>query len=312
MRLAFLILIGFSISSFAQFDPPGGETGSISIHKDDPSISSWATGADVSRGYMQISDTSLGKASLGGDSSALGPMDGDVVSLGDGGSVVLTFDQPIINYSGYDFAVFENGFKVGLSYYLELAHVEVSKDGINYFRFESESLTDTSYQTNNFSYTKPEEIRNLAGKHQAPYGTLFDLEELNLDTVHYVRLIDVVGSVNDSFGSRDSKGRIINDPFPSPFESSGFDLDAVAVVDGPFLSVKQQQLTGIKIYPTRLRAGEELIIEGSKANYIHIYNSMGQQVKLAHEQPIRIYEPGIYIVKIENGGKSFVQKICVY
>ncbi|NNJ55951.1 MAG: T9SS C-terminal target domain-containing protein [Bacteroidia bacterium] len=312
MRFSILVFIGFTLTSNAQFDPPGGETGSISIRKDDPSISAWATDATITKGYMQISDSTLGKPTIGSDSSAIGEMDGNVVSLGDGGNAVLTFGNPVINRVGYDFAVFENGFKVGLSYYLELAHVEVSKDGVNYTRFPSESLTDTSYQTNNFSYTKPEEIRNLAGKHQAPYGSLFDLSEVNMDTINYIRLIDVVGSVNDSFGSRDSKGRIINDPYPSPFESSGFDLDAVALVDGAFLLKEEHQLKGIRIYPTKLGIGEELQFVGIEKQFISIYNSLGQKLYINPHDSITFSQSGFYTLIVEKNGKSFIQKICVY
>ncbi|MFN6048554.1 MAG: T9SS C-terminal target domain-containing protein, partial [Bacteroidota bacterium] len=46
-----------------------------------------------------------------------------VVSLGDGGIATLTFDPPITNGDGFDFAVFENTF---LDTFLELAFVEVS------------------------------------------------------------------------------------------------------------------------------------------------------------------------------------------
>ena len=44
---------------------------------------------------------------------ALGPAVGssfDVVSLGRGGSIILTFDPPVENGEGWDFAVFENSF----------------------------------------------------------------------------------------------------------------------------------------------------------------------------------------------------------
>jgi hypothetical protein len=68
-------------------------------------------------------------------------------------------------------------------------------------------------------------------------GTPFDLDELsgvsallNIDAVTHVRIIDVVGSLNDLYASRDSLGNKINDPWSTPFASSGFDLDAVGVI----------------------------------------------------------------------------------
>ena len=54
----------------------------------------------------------------------------------------VTFASPIYNGEGPDFAVFENGFDIddeydptGVLHFLELAFVEVSSDGENFFRF---------------------------------------------------------------------------------------------------------------------------------------------------------------------------------
>ena len=312
MRISSLIVVFLTIRLCAQFDGPGGELGSKSILNDASSIVGWATGVTLERGPMQINDTALGKPSTGSAADALNRADGLVVSLGDGGQATLSFDQPVINHRGYDFAIFENGFKVGLSYYLELAHVEVSENGIDFIRFPSESLTDTSYQTNNFSYTDPYQLYNLAGKHQAPYGTLFDLDEIGMDTIYFIRVIDVVGSVNDTLGTRDSKGRLINDPFPSPFESSGFDLDAVAMVNGELLDIQQSILFNVSVYPTVLKINQPLHIEAPHATECHVFDINHKSVHfIENNQQLYITQPGIYFVELIHQGKQFVQKICV-
>ena len=130
--------------------------------------------------------------------NALGPASGDsfgIVCLGDGGTITLTFDVPIADGPGPDFAVFENAFD---DEFLELAWVEVSSDGSNYFRFANHSLTPdpvpfigASMQATN--------IAGLAGKYRQGYGTPFDLRELSgasplLDimAVRWVRLADIV------------------------------------------------------------------------------------------------------------------------
>jgi len=315
MRHLSLILLFAAFGTQAQFDGAGGEPGSKSVHKDDASIVAWAGTAEVELGPVQINDTTQGYPTIGTSNSALGPFDGNVLSLGDGGSVTLSFVQPIYNTSGYDFAIFENGFRVGFSYYLELAHVEVSDNGIDFVRFPSESLSDTSYQTDNFGYTEPEKLRNFAGKHQAPYGTLFDLEEVGLDQVNYIRIIDVVGSVNDSFGTRDSKGRIINDPWPTPFASSGFDLDAVAVVNGSLLSVLSLE-SYAKANPLRsnsVRIGDKLKLkpewEGSR---ISCRDMNGLELYSFSSEIATLYTAGVYTVTIYKDYQIWVQKIIVY
>jgi hypothetical protein len=53
---------------------------------------------------------------------------------------------------------------------------------------------------------------------------------LDVTRITHVRIIDVVGAIDPAFGRLDSSGRIINDPWPTAFSSSGFDLDAVGVL----------------------------------------------------------------------------------
>lgn len=311
MRIGSLFFILLALGAFAQFDPAGGEEGSFSVHKDDVSIIGWATGADLQRGYAQINDTTLGYLDAGEASNATGAFDGSTVSLGDGGSITLTFDRPIKNTTGYDFAIFENGFKVGVSYYLELAHVEVSENGDDFVRFASESLTDTSNQINNFSYIDPRAVHNLAGKHQAPYGTLFDLEELGMEEINYIRIVDVVGSVIDSLGSRDSKGRLINDPWPSPFPSGGFDLDAVAVVNGELLSRQEYVLQNVRIYPSQAHTLQEIKVDAPTGAEIIVFDVRGDQILTTNEDHFSFALAGVYLVRVQLEDKIFTQKIVV-
>ena len=311
MRFIAIAIIFTTLTCSAQFDGAGGELGSKSIDKDNSSITAWATSAVIQRGKLQINQSNNSLATVGDSSSAIGPFDGNVLSLGDSGVVTLGFDEPIINSEGYDFAVFENGFRVGFSYYLELAHVEVSDNGTDFVRFPSESLSDTSYQTDNFGYTEPEKLKNLAGKHQAPYGTLFDLEEIGLDQINYIRIVDVIGSVNDSFGTRDSKGRIINDPWPTPFASSGFDLDAVAVVNGSLLNTQEIELAGVKVYPSLARVNEPIHISGQEDMSIEVFNQRGQTILKTNETEIKLDASGLYIFQVTLRDRVFTQKVVI-
>jgi hypothetical protein len=192
----------------------------------------------VHRGYIKISDTSLtylgdNKANYGAEGSALGKADNAPVSLGDGGYAVVTFDKPVTNGPGYDFAVFENGLNDS---FLELAFVEVSSDGVNFFRFPSVSNTQTTNQVATFGTLDATKIDNLAGKYRALYGTPFDLDilagipGLDINRVTHIKIIDVVGCTQPAYATYDSKGNIVNDPWPTPFNTGGFDLDAVGIL----------------------------------------------------------------------------------
>lgn len=209
-----------SIMSYAQFDGDGGTVGSKAISKTDESIVSWAKGLELSREanvtYGMYYDA-VGKA----DSTNL-----VCVSLGNGGSAVATFDRPIIDGEGYDFVVFENAFD---STFMELAFVEVSSDGVNYFRFPSKSTAteDKASQTTSHYY-------NLAGRYSYNYGVGFDLSELednallDKNNIRFVRLVDVVGGTDT-----DSQGNIIYEYNENAYVyASGFDLSGIGVING--------------------------------------------------------------------------------
>ncbi|MDA3874496.1 MAG: PEP-CTERM sorting domain-containing protein [Kiritimatiellae bacterium] len=211
------------------------------IPASDPSIVGWATGyEDLIRGPIDISDPGKGTALFGDPNDVIGPAGADggvhpVVSLGDGGSIVLSFTTPITNGAGSDFAVFENSH----STFFELAFVEVSSDGLNFFRFDAISLTQTETQIGSFGTIDPADITNLAGKDLAGNGTPFDLEELvgipglNVNAITHVKIIDVVGSIDSAYARYDSLGNIINEPWKTDFVegNGGFDLDAVGVLN---------------------------------------------------------------------------------
>lgn len=201
----------------------------------DTGITHWATSVvSLERGYQNIANPSLGLATYGVAENGLGPRNNTYVSLGDGGSITLFLEKGVSNGPGWDFAVWENGFLSGGLVFAELAFVEVSSNGTDFFRFPSVSLTQTATQVASFGTIDPTNVHNLAGQFAAPEGTPFDLEDLvgvspllDVNRVYYVRLVDVVGSINPAYARYDSLGNAINDPWPTPFGSSGFDLDAV-------------------------------------------------------------------------------------
>lgn len=242
VRLPFLIL-GIALASpvgvQADFDPQIGRPGSLGIAVGSSVFVGWADSlVAINRGPQNIANPNGPFASAGDPQSVLGGSSG-LVSLGDGGSITLGFTTPIADGSGADFAVFENGFLSGATglAFLELAFVEVSSNGTDYFRFAATSLTPTLSQVGGFGPLDARHLNNLAGKYIAGYGTGFDLEELRgvsplLDVNHVirVRIIDVVGAIDPRLGSRDSHGNLINDPFTTPFASGGFDLTGVGVI----------------------------------------------------------------------------------
>lgn len=279
----FAILSFISAFTFGQFPGIVGSPGTTAMFKDSSAFVAWASSCKVTRGYQDITNTGLGYAAVGDSSFVLSKADGGVVSLGDGGFAILTFTTPITNGNGPDFAVFENAFNDS---FLELAFVEVSSDGLNYFRFPPTSNLPVSPQYTNDAAMDATKINNLAGKYRSQYGTPFDLEELkgipqlNTDLITHVKIIDVVGSINSMYGTYDKNNTIINDPWPTPFPSSGFDLDAVGVIHQGAVGIKEhEQGFGTMIYPNP-SSGKFYIrtSESKQKQAVKLLNGLGEKV----------------------------------
>lgn len=312
----------FTLSKlFAQgpYPPAGGNTGTTAIHKDSTVFEAWATNCNLQRGWQNIADTSLGKPTIGDSLSATGfPMANGLVSLGDGGTATLAFNGYIYNDSGADFAVFENSFD---GMFLELAFVEVSSDGINFFRFDAVSLTPNTVQLDNNAQMDATYIHNLAGKYRAGYGTPFDLAELDgisgldISQITHVRVIDVVGSINPLFGTYDSQSNIINDPYPTPFPSGGFDLDAVGVIHFSTTSIEEQLESQFNIYPNPFN--EVLTIQNNENSSItyQLSDVYGKVLTSETTKTLNLkletsnYKSGIYFLTIIKNGKRFTKKL---
>ncbi|MCX7729403.1 MAG: T9SS type A sorting domain-containing protein [Bacteroidia bacterium] len=318
-QLSVVVFAILSFTGLAQFAGPVGSNNTTAIHKDSSVFVSWATQCTVVRGWKNIADTTLGKVTYGDSSKAIGKADGTgVVSLGDGGYAILTFTAPIKDGPGFDFAVFENSFN---GTFLELAFVEVSSDGIHYFRFPSTCLLQDTIQYDNAAYMDCSKINNLAGKYLVNFGTPFDLSELagtsglDINNITHIKIIDVVGCIQSPYVRYDSYGHKINDPYPTPFPSGGFDLDAVGVIHQKEVGIQEfTQSINLKIYPNPFV--DKIIIEkdNNLLVKISVINMNGEILfsEVAKEEIISkdlsFCSKGVYIVvcEVNERKKSFL------
>ena len=339
-RNMIVILFVLPLGATAQFAPGVGQAGTTAVFKDSLVFKSWATTCTVKRGFINIEDTTAtytqgdttsNHAFFGNAGAALGPPGGalDVVSLGDGGSAVLGFAHPIANGPGPDFAVFENGFPAQTAPfgdYLELAFVEVSSDGQHFVRFPSVSLTQDTLQIDGFGQLNPEKIHNLAGKYVVNYGTPFDLDDvadsagIDVDSICFVRVVDVVGDLHDDFARYDSQGHKINDPWPSPYWSGGFDLDAVGVMhqkdDVTGLPVFEHPEESFRVYPNPANAIVNVRFVKSnefKSFNMNLLNLSGQTLISSSGKQLNVsgIPNGLYILKMSAGKNMQFKKVLI-
>ena len=230
--------------------------GDVSVHYQSSAIKAWATGyQDYNVGYAVDEQWKTPEKAIG----AVKADNFDVVVLGNGGSITMTFASGIKNGEGLDFAVFENsnivadeGAPAGMGFW-ELAYVEVSSDGTHFVRFPNFYLGATTVSA--YGQHAGSLIYNLASKYMMDYGHGYDLAELeyaynyiisgdceftddyvssflanyqylDLDNVSYVRVIDVIGD-GSCLGS---DGYEIYDPHLT-WGSGGFDLQGIGVLN---------------------------------------------------------------------------------
>ncbi len=315
------------VQATAQFAPQAGLAGSTAIHASDSRFVGWGTTCTVARGYMDIADKGLGYTSAGESGLALGQADGTVVSLGDSGVAVFTFAHALFNGAGADFAVFENGFRDpadSAQGFLELAFVEVSSDGVNYFRFPAASNTPVNVQIPLAGvYMDARKVNNLAGKYLAMYGTPFDLTELagtpglNVNNITHVRVVDVVGAVS-GYSTHDNAGNVINDPYPSAIPTGGFDLDAIGAIHMYAVGVDNvagAAGVGIRIYPNPVT--DKVVIsmehEGAQITVASVTGAVLQQQLVGYGDNVvdmAAYPAGLYFLTIqEANGNKWVEKL---
>jgi hypothetical protein len=254
------------------FPGPPSSSNTTAISKDSPLVTGWADG------YTQISYGTGVDDVWKTPQKALGKATSDtydIVCLGNGGRITMTFSKAIADGPGFDFAVFENG---NTDTFLELAWVEVSSDGTHFSRFPNFYATNIVIGT--YAGHDTTMIYGLASKYKQAYGTPFDLHELTetyntamsgsnsvytaeyksaltnnfpyLDTnnVRYVRIIDIIGDGS----AKESSGRSIYDPTPT-FGSGGFDLEAIGVINQAVDSRTSQMLTFNSILNQKLSTG---------------------------------------------------------
>ncbi|MCX4245446.1 cell surface protein [Paraliomyxa miuraensis] len=143
----------------------------------------------------------------------------DVASLGCGGSITLWFDDPWpTDGPGPDLLVFENAFEAGSITFIEPAQVLVSEDGHDWHAFPCEpdggpTPPDGCAGLRPVLATTPEPALDPT----AAGGDAFDLAELGLSEIRYLRLVDRTAEHYDS-----------DTWCLGP--TGGFDLDAVAVL----------------------------------------------------------------------------------
>lgn len=242
-----------------------------------------------------------------------------VLSLGLGGEIVLRFDRhPIINRPGPDFTVFENAFRYSIGgkqrIYAEPAQVAVSLDGMEFIAFPFDSLTLAGC-----AGVGPTNGQHDPGNADLSGGDHFDIGQLGLDSVRFIRIRDISSIV------KDNRQHPFWDPtLTGAAPTAGFDLDAVVRVTSGSVNpsgVEDEDLAAGKFTAELLPnpfAGSSVIrfrLDRETQVRARLFDPMGREIRSlfqgtagAHEQRIRFdaadIPAGIYFVLIEAEGHA--------
>lgn len=298
-----------------------GTPGCSAVRYDSSAVVGWATTCSVVRGPVDIVEPDGPRVKYGEEeygTGAASTVTTTAVSLGDGGMAVLSFGQPIRNVAGPDFAVFENSFNDA---FLELAFVEVSTDGERFVRFPATSLTPTDVQVGSNGSIDPTMINNLAGKYRVGYGTPFDLEELrdsagiDIDNIVYVRLVDVVGTIDPLYATFDAEGRMVNDPYPTRdtiWGSGGFDLTGVAVLQSTQGIETATERNRVSLWPNPV--SDRLTVEGASGSQASLHDMTGRRLGIwtvtsdRWQVAMDDLSAGIYVMRIDGKAYRIVKR----
>jgi len=213
-------LVGFALAAVGCGEP-GAEVDQIDARLTEPVSCPGLAPAALSWAGDVVS-TSIGPGGGFGAGGlpevVLGPPEGagerqgslDVVSFGRGGQVVVELSADAIDCDGDDLVVFENAFAFGRQTFVELARVDVSLDARRWVAFPCDPASPWPHPGCAGVHTvQPVSDGGELG------GDAFDLAEIGVTRVRYVRLTDL---------------GVSNGPVGPP--TVGFDLDAVGIVDG--------------------------------------------------------------------------------
>lgn len=301
-----------ALAAQGPYTPAAGVPGSRAIAQDSSLIIGWGQNCRVLRGPRDFARPGGLLASFGDSSDALGPANGQVVSLGDSGYAEYFFDPPLADRIGPEVAIFENSFS---DTYLELAFVEISSDGQRFVRFPAHCLTQDSLQLGPFGQTDPTQIHNFAGKYRLGYGVPFDWAELrdsaglDIDSIRYLRIVDVIGAIGQRFSSYDSEGRPINDPYPTDFASGGFDLDALAILGTSPLDLSPENKKAL-FFPNP--ASQELHWAAS-VRRVELLSLQGYVLRSWQNSPQAVNDlpRGYYLLRLYSAEQSHLSKLLL-
>ena len=255
---------------------------------------------DRVRSFVPGQGAGFGQASMPaivlGAPEGTGALEGalDVVSLGEGGSIILAFRNNLVfDGPGDDLVIFENAFHSGSvqgPVFEELAFVEASADGKHFVAWPWDLESGQGMAGRQPVYANSSNSIDPLSPEGG--GDRFDLADIGLAFARYVRITDA-GSLADDPGNHLPSG-----------DKGGFDLDAVAAIN----SSKPAKVVGIVT-----RGGQP--VAGARVKLFSTQHKRGRrQWRRSRANGRFRFRPlaplGTFIVKVRKPGLGKAQQVA--
>jgi hypothetical protein len=137
-----------------------------------------------------------------------------------------------------------------------------------------------------------------------------------------VKIIDVIGSIDSNICNYDQYLNKINDPFPTPFPSSGFDLDAVGVINqGPLNIILENSenilenfrvINGMVVFDLKSVQKADFKVEiFDLSGKIIFQKNYKNNLEATQNIDIQSFKNGIYLLNISTQSQSITQKFVL-
>ena len=223
-----------------------------------------------------------------------------ILSLGSGGVIVLAFlDGGITDGTGPDFTIFENPFLIGgdsTMVFRETGFVAVSQDGVTWQEFPWDAITFSG-----LAGVTPTNGAASATDPAVSGGDSFDLADLGLPIITFVRITDTDGLVSD--------------------DGDSFDLDAVVAVHGEQNVIQNSGDPQVSLFPNPFNSHTRVVFSQQYSGPVRIsvFDLLGRRTTLSdaifpsgeNSVDLQLQAPaGIYFIEVQtNGGVTTVKAI---
>ena len=185
---------------------------------------------------------------------------------------------------------------------------------VTIFAFLMAAFTMQAQEIEMHIYVKKDKVVEVktADDQTVTLSGMLTLPATAFDSIVYVRVIDAIGTIDPQYATYDAFGHMVNDPWPTNFASSGFDLSGVGVIHQKPVGIDNHEMPQVFAYPNPCNG--TLYIINENAENVSLFDMNGILLRMVDNGETHItlnmqsYPAGLYLLKVGNGVKKILKK----